>query len=170
MTLEISPFVVGSLIDLFHYLFVPTHLFWIYEFAIVYPLSTESSFWLAHLGLVTSYGDVDLGQYWIGSDNDLLPGGTRPLSEPMMTYHHWEKFCRKCLKLRKWNHRHFVPASMCWTECRLSTMITLLLRSKFMMHILITVCCIRFCMRMPCSTLKISQIYQSSINLVKFTA
>ena len=37
----------------------------------------------------------------IGSDNGLLPDGTRPWSEPMMTYHHWDKFYRKCLKWRK---------------------------------------------------------------------
>ena len=31
----------------------------------VNPLSTESSFCLAYLGLVTSYDDMDLGQHWI---------------------------------------------------------------------------------------------------------
>ena len=38
---------------------------------------------LIHCGLVTPYGD------WvnIGSGNRLMPGGTKPLLEPMLTYH-----------------------------------------------------------------------------------
>ena len=31
------------------------------------------------------YGNIDLGN--IGSGNDLLPDGTKPLPEPMVTYH-----------------------------------------------------------------------------------
>ena len=38
----------------------------------------------------------------IGSGNDLLTDGTKPLSEPMLTYHHrwiaaftWKQFCKK---------------------------------------------------------------------------
>ena len=43
------------------------------------------SFPLTHCGLMTSYGGID----WvnIGSGNGLLPDGTKPLPEPMLTYH-----------------------------------------------------------------------------------
>ena len=45
-------------------------------------------FWvgLTHCSLVTSIGDIDM---WvnIGSGNGLLPNGTQPLPEPMLTYH-----------------------------------------------------------------------------------
>ena len=63
-------------------------------------LSTESSFF-AWLILAWWRHMVMWSWFNIGSDNGLLPYGTRPLSEPMMTYHHWEKFYRKCLKWRK---------------------------------------------------------------------
>ena len=33
------------------------------------------------------YGDIDLGQHWLS--NGLLPGGTKPLIEPMLTYYQW---------------------------------------------------------------------------------
>ena len=36
-----------------------------------------------HCGLVSPYGDTD-----IGSGTGLLPDGTKPLPEPMLTYHH----------------------------------------------------------------------------------
>ena len=41
--------------------------------------------YLTHCGLVTPYGDI----IWvnIGSGNGLLPEGTKPLPEPMLTYH-----------------------------------------------------------------------------------
>ena len=39
---------------------------------------------LIHCGLVMPYGDTDLGQYWLSL---LLPGGTKPLPEPTLTYH-----------------------------------------------------------------------------------
>ena len=42
---------------------------------------------LIHCGLVTPYDDKDLGQHWLSSGNGLLPGGTKPLPEPMLTYH-----------------------------------------------------------------------------------
>ena len=40
---------------------------------------------LTHCGLVTPYGDMEI---WvnIGSGNGLLPDGTKPLPEPMLTY------------------------------------------------------------------------------------
>ena len=38
---------------------------------------------LNHCGLVTPYGDIDLVN--IGLGNSLLPDGTNPLSEPMLT-------------------------------------------------------------------------------------
>ena len=41
---------------------------------------------LTHCDLVTPYGDMNLGQH-IGSGNGLLPDGTKPLPEPMLTYH-----------------------------------------------------------------------------------
>ena len=34
---------------------------------------------LSHCGLVTPYGNRDLGQHW--------PDGTKPLREPMLTYY-----------------------------------------------------------------------------------
>ena len=40
---------------------------------------------LTHCGLVTPYDDTD--QINIGSGNDLVPDGTKPLPEPMLTSH-----------------------------------------------------------------------------------
>ena len=40
---------------------------------------------LTHWGRVTPFGGIDLGQ--IGSGNGLLPDGTKPLPETMLTYH-----------------------------------------------------------------------------------
>ena len=42
---------------------------------------------LTHCGIVTSYGDRD--RVNIGSGNDLLLNGTKPLPEPMLTLHYW---------------------------------------------------------------------------------
>ena len=42
--------------------------------------------------LVTPYGSIYLGHHWrhsSGSGNGLLPGGTKPLPEPVMTNHKW---------------------------------------------------------------------------------
>ena len=57
---------------------------------------------LTHCCLVTPYGDIDLGQHCHGSSNGLLPDGTKPLPETMLTYHWWSfvvftrrGFCRK---------------------------------------------------------------------------
>ena len=47
---------------------------------------------LTHCGLVTSYGDRDLGQHWLRchhSGNGLLSDGTKPLPKPMLTDHQW---------------------------------------------------------------------------------
>ena len=42
-----------------------------------------------HCGLVTTYGVRYLSQHWIRtSGNGLLPDGTKPLPEAMLTYHH----------------------------------------------------------------------------------
>ena len=56
---------------------------------------------LTHCGLVMPYGELDLGQQ--GSGNGLVPDGTKPLPEPMLTYHQTcsvafirEKFHKKC--------------------------------------------------------------------------
>ena len=55
---------------------------------------------LTHCGLVTSYDDTDLIS--IGLGNGLLPVGTKPLSEPVLTYQSfsgtftWEQFPMKC--------------------------------------------------------------------------
>ena len=40
---------------------------------------------LTHCGLVMPYDDIDLVN--IGSGNGLLPDGTKPLPEPVLTYH-----------------------------------------------------------------------------------
>ena len=40
----------------------------------------------AHFGLVTPYGKIDLSYHWLG--NGLLPDGTKPLPEPMLTSYH----------------------------------------------------------------------------------
>ena len=40
-----------------------------------------------HKPLVTPYGDTELGE--IGSGKGLLPDGTKPLLELMLTYHQW---------------------------------------------------------------------------------
>ena len=41
-------------------------------------------FTLTHCGLVTAYGNIDLGS---DSGTGWLPDGTKPLAEPMLTYH-----------------------------------------------------------------------------------
>ena len=72
---------------------------------------------LTHCCLVTPYGDRVLVN--IGSGNGLLPDGTKPLPEPMLTNHHWNlvtfisgRFHKRCLnhqslkfvwKLHNWN-------------------------------------------------------------------
>ena len=44
------------------------------------------SMWrLTHCCLVTPYGDIDLVKF--GSVSGLLPDGTKPVPEPMLTYH-----------------------------------------------------------------------------------
>ena len=53
----------------------------------------ESFWYLTHSGLVTPYGDSELGQH-IGSGNSLLPDGTKSLPEPMLTD-------------RQWNHSYY---------------------------------------------------------------
>ena len=57
---------------------------------------------LTRWGLVTPYGDRDLGQHWLS--NGLLPDGTKPLPEPMLTDYQWSpvtfilgKFHKRCL-------------------------------------------------------------------------
>ena len=51
-------------------------------------------------GLVTPYGDIDLGQHW--PDNGLLPDSTKPPPKPLITVEGiflpftWEQFHRKC--------------------------------------------------------------------------
>ena len=56
----------------------------------------------SHCGLKTPYGIIDLGQLLLRY-NDLLPHGTKPLSEPMANYHQMcsvaftgEQFHKKC--------------------------------------------------------------------------
>ena len=44
---------------------------------------------LTHCGQEMPHGDIDLGQINIGSDNGFLPNSTKPLPEPMVTYHQW---------------------------------------------------------------------------------
>ena len=72
---------------------------------------------LTHCGLVTPYGNKDLGQH--GSGNGLVPDGSKPLPEPMLTDHQWSsvtfisgQFHKRCLnhqslksilKLHIWN-------------------------------------------------------------------
>ena len=63
---------------------------------------SEASSW-SHWGLLTPYGDIDLVN--TGSGNGLSPDGTKPLPEPVLTYHQWSLmafiwglFHRKCLK------------------------------------------------------------------------
>ena len=41
---------------------------------------------LTHCGLATLYGDIDL-QVNIGLGNGLLPDGTKPFTEQVLTYH-----------------------------------------------------------------------------------
>ena len=40
---------------------------------------------LTYCGLVMPYGNINLGQHWLG--NDLLPDSTKPLSEQMLISH-----------------------------------------------------------------------------------
>ena len=47
--------------------------------------SMMTRFVLTQCGLVASYGDINLSQHWLG--NGLLPNGTKPLLEVMLTYH-----------------------------------------------------------------------------------
>ena len=80
-------------------------------------LSSYPVAFLTYCGLVTPYGDRVLVN--ICSGNGLLPDGTKPLPEPMLTYHHWNlvtfisgRFHKRCLnhqslksvwKLHNWN-------------------------------------------------------------------
>ena len=59
---------------------------------------------LIYCGLVVQNGDIDLG-LWVntGSGNGLLPDGTKPIPEPVSSYHQWslvaftlQWFHRKC--------------------------------------------------------------------------
>ena len=50
---------------------------------------------LTHCGLMATYGDINLGQYWLG--NGLLPDSTMPLPQ-MLTYH--RAFI--CGRFQKW--------------------------------------------------------------------
>ena len=43
---------------------------------------------LTHWGLVRSYGTWDFVN--IGPSNGLVPLGTKPLPEPMLTHHQWQ--------------------------------------------------------------------------------
>ena len=47
-----------------------------------------STITLAHSGLVTPYGDIDL-LVDADSGNGLLPDNTKPLPETMLIYHQW---------------------------------------------------------------------------------
>ena len=46
---------------------------------------------LIHCDQATQYGDIDLGQHWLRYQHWprkwLVPDGTKPLPEPMLTYH-----------------------------------------------------------------------------------
>ena len=42
-------------------------------------------FRLTHRGLVTTYGDIDLGQHWLRQWP--VADGTKPLPDPMLTNH-----------------------------------------------------------------------------------
>ena len=61
-------------------------------------------FSLTHCGLVKPCGDIDLGQHWLLINaNGLMPDGTKPSPEPMLTYHYrcsiaftWEQICKTC--------------------------------------------------------------------------
>ena len=51
----------------------------------IFFVTCDKAMKLTHWGLVTPYGDIDLVN--IGSGNGLLPDGTKPLPESMLTYH-----------------------------------------------------------------------------------
>ena len=46
---------------------------------VITPQCSNFSGGLTHCGLLTPYGDIDLGQHW--------PDGTKPSPEPVLTYH-----------------------------------------------------------------------------------
>ena len=52
---------------------------------------------LTHRGPLMPCGNLDLGQHWIsiGSGNGLLPEGTKPLPETMLT--HWGRVTHICI-------------------------------------------------------------------------
>ena len=171
-------FVVYSLIYLYHYLYVPTHLFWIYKFDNHLKWSTLCQ--LSPLLSSSSWpGDVI---WWHASGSTLdqivvccLVAPSHYLNQwwPIITDGNFTEnvyssgnettdilYRPQCVKLN--------VVSVPWS--------LLLLRSKFMIHI--TVCCIRLCMRVTCSALtlghpqtrqKISQIYQLNMNLLNST-
>ena len=56
---------------------------------------------VTHWGLVTPYGDIDLGK--IGSGNCFLPGHSKPLTESMLTHHQWRPLPFSCRQF----HRNF---------------------------------------------------------------
>ena len=58
-------------------------LFWDWFIRGIFQLLSK----LTHCGLVTPYGDRDLGQHWYRYS--LLPDGTKPLPEPILTQYQW---------------------------------------------------------------------------------
>ena len=48
-------------------------------------MMTSQSLWLTHYGIAMSYGITNLSH--IGSGNGLMPSGSKPSPEPMLTYH-----------------------------------------------------------------------------------
>ena len=56
-----------------------------YPIILCHVLKTYKTWILTHCSLMMLYGNVELVN--IGSSNGLVPGGTKPLPEPMLTYH-----------------------------------------------------------------------------------
>ena len=64
-------------------------------------------------GLVTSYGPIELGQHCSG--NGLLPDGTKPLPEPMLTYHQGGLVAFDWWHPKKYISMHYVANISTWT-------------------------------------------------------
>ena len=59
---------------------------------------------LTHYGQVTPYGVIELVN--IGSGNGLVLSSTKPLPEPMMTYHQWGLVAFTCGQFHEKNSRY----------------------------------------------------------------
>ena len=152
MALEIAPFVV---IYSYHYLFVPPQLFWICEFDNHLQWLTLCQ--LSPLLSSSSWPGVIIWWHRSGSTLDQIM--VCCLVAPSHYLNQWWLLIiERNFTENVYNGENETTDILYRPQCVGLNAVSipwslLLLLSKFMMHILITVCCIRLCMQMPCSAL-----------------